>query len=39
MGCPVPKVVKNGEGSALMKQPRLVHEIVSPDSESDPESR
>ena len=29
MGCPVPKVVKNGEGSALMKQPRLVHEIVS----------
>lgn len=29
MGCPVPKVVKNGEGSALMKQPRLIHEIVS----------
>ena len=29
MGCPVPKVVKNGEGSALMRQPRLVHEIVS----------
>ena len=28
MGCPVPKIVKNGEGSALMKQPRLVHEIV-----------
>ena len=28
MGCPVPKVVKNGEGSALMKQPKLVHEIV-----------
>lgn len=28
MGCPVPKVVKNGEGSALMNQPRLVHEIV-----------
>ena len=24
MGCPVPKVVKNGEGSALMKQPKLV---------------
>lgn len=29
MGCPVPKVVKNGEGSALMKNPKLVHEIVS----------
>jgi nifR3 family TIM-barrel protein len=28
MGCPVPKVVKNGEGSALMKNPRLVGEIV-----------
>lgn len=29
MGCPVPKVVNNGEGSALMKQPGLVFEIVS----------
>lgn len=29
MGCPVPKIVKNGEGSALMQQPKLVHEIVS----------
>ncbi len=29
MGCPVPKVVRNGEGSALMKQPELVYEIVS----------
>lgn len=29
MGCPVPKVVKNGEGSALMKNPKLVHEIVN----------
>ena len=29
MGCPVPKIVRNGEGSALMKQPKLVHEIVS----------
>lgn len=29
MGCPVPKVVNNGEGSALMKQPRLVEEIVA----------
>ena len=29
MGCPVPKIVRNGEGSALMNQPNLVHEIVS----------
>lgn len=29
MGCPVPKVVNNGEGSALMKNPRLVEEIVT----------
>lgn len=28
MGCPVPKVVNNGEGSALMKNPRLVGEII-----------
>lgn len=28
MGCPVLKVVRNGEGSALMKQPKLVYEIV-----------
>lgn len=28
MGCPVPKVVNNGEGSALMKTPRLIHEII-----------
>ena len=28
MGCPVPKIVKNQEGSALMKQPRLVEEII-----------
>lgn len=28
MGCPVPKVVKNGEGSALMNTPRLAYEIV-----------
>lgn len=28
MGCPVPKVVRNGEGSALMNQPRLVYDIV-----------
>lgn len=29
MGCPVPKVAGNGEGSALMKNPALVEEIVS----------
>ena len=29
MGCPVPKVVNNGEGSALMKNPALVREIVT----------
>ncbi|RHU82677.1 tRNA dihydrouridine synthase DusB [Clostridiaceae bacterium OM08-6BH] len=29
MGCPVPKVAGNGEGSALMKNPKLVEEIVS----------
>ncbi len=29
MGCPVPKVVNNGEGSALMKDPKLVYEIIS----------
>lgn len=28
MGCPVPKVVNNGEGSALMKNPKLVGQIV-----------
>lgn len=29
MGCPVPKVVNNHEGSALMKEPKLVEEIIS----------
>ncbi|MDD6571474.1 MAG: tRNA dihydrouridine synthase DusB [Thermoflexaceae bacterium] len=29
MGCPVPKVVNNGEGSALMKNPALVGKIIS----------
>lgn len=29
MGCPVPKVVNNGEGSALMRQPQLVYEILA----------
>jgi tRNA-dihydrouridine synthase B len=28
MGCPVPKVVKNGEGSALMRNPKLAAEII-----------
>lgn len=28
MGCPVPKVIKNAEGSALMKNPKLAAEIV-----------
>ena len=28
MGCPVPKVVNNGEGSALLKDPELIEEIV-----------
>lgn len=28
MGCPVPKVVNNGEGSALMDNPKLIGEIV-----------
>ncbi|MBQ2803807.1 MAG: tRNA dihydrouridine synthase DusB [Lachnospiraceae bacterium] len=29
MGCPVPKVVNNGEGSALLKNPKLVEEILT----------
>ncbi len=29
MGCPMPKIVNNGEGSALMKNPKLAGEIVS----------
>ena len=28
MGCPVPKIVNNGEGSALMKNPMLAGEII-----------
>ena len=29
MGCPVPKVVNNGEGSELMKNPQLAHDILA----------
>lgn len=29
MGCPVPKVVNNREGSALMKDPKLVEQILT----------
>ncbi len=29
MGCPMPKIVNNGEGSALMKDPKLVEAILS----------
>ena len=29
MGCPVPKVVNNGEGSALMRDPRLAEQLLS----------
>ena len=28
-GCPAPKIVKNGDGSALMQNPKLLFEIVS----------
>lgn len=28
MGCPTPKIVRNGDGSALMQRPELVAEIV-----------
>lgn len=29
MGCPVPKIVNNGDGSALMKNPKLIGDIVN----------
>ncbi len=29
LGCPVPKVTRNGEGSALMRNPKLVEEILT----------
>lgn len=28
LGCPAPKIVKNGDGSALMKKPDLIGEII-----------
>lgn len=34
MGCPVPKIVKNGDGSALMKNPLLAAQIVETCAES-----
>lgn len=34
MGCPVPKIVNNGEGSALMKNPLLIGKIVEKMSKS-----
>ena len=34
MGCPVPKVVNNGEGSALMKDPVLIGKIIDRVSKS-----
>ncbi|MDK2868606.1 MAG: tRNA-dihydrouridine synthase [Clostridiales bacterium] len=29
MGCPAPKIVNNGEGSALMKSPELARKVIS----------
>ncbi len=29
MGCPVPKIVNNGEGSALMREPELAGKIIA----------
>lgn len=29
MGCPVPKIVSSGDGSALMRNPALIHDLVS----------
>lgn len=34
MGCPVPKVVKNGEGSALLRDPELIYKIIKKMSEA-----
>lgn len=34
MGCPVPKIVNNGEGSALMRNPKLIGKIIKTVSNS-----
>ncbi len=34
MGCPAPKIVKNGEGSALLKDPLLAGELVAAAAEA-----
>lgn len=36
MGCPTPKIVNNGDGSALMKNPKLIGEIVKKVSATSP---
>ncbi len=36
MGCPAPKIVTNGDGSALMKQPELAGRIVRAVSDASP---
>ncbi len=36
MGCPAPKIVNNGDGSALMKNPKLIGEIVRAVSDASP---
>lgn len=36
MGCPAPKIVNNGDGSALMKNPKLMGEIVRAVSDASP---
>jgi tRNA-dihydrouridine synthase B len=36
MGCPVPKVVKSGEGSALMRTPQIAYDIVRTLKDSTP---
>lgn len=36
MGCPAPKIVRNGEGSALMEKPQLIGEIVKALVENQP---
>lgn len=36
MGCPTPKIVNNGDGSALLKSPELIGEIVRKVSDASP---